>query len=121
MNQLSTKSLRQVLLLLLIAALFGVLSWNLRFFVPALLGAYTLYVLLRGPLVHLVEHQKWSPGLARLGVLLLSFVAILLPICWIVMMLQQHLFALFQNSDSLLRNAEEYGCGGWKRSTTSRC
>lgn len=107
MNKIPSKYLRQLLLILLIAVIFGVLFWNLRFFVPALLGAYTLYILLRGPLFFLTERRKWSAKAAIPLLLLLSFVAILLPISWVAGMLQQHLIALFQNSDSLLQNAEQ--------------
>ncbi len=107
MNQIPSKYLRQLLLILLIAALFGVLFWNLRFFVPALLGAYTLYILLRGPLFFLTEHRQWSSRVTIPVLLLSSFVAIMLPIFWVATMLRQHIIVLFQNSDSLRQNAEQ--------------
>lgn len=107
MNQTSATSIRQLFLILLIAAIFGVLFWNLYFFVPAVLGAYTFYVLLRGPLFFLVERWKWPNKVAVTVLVLLSFVAVLLPFNWLFGMLQGRIFSLFQNSDQLLQNAEQ--------------
>ncbi len=107
MSQISAISVRQLLLMLLIAAICGVLFWNLYFFVPALLGAYTLYVLLRGPLFFLTERYKWPTKAAAALLILLSFVAVLLPFNWVFGMLQGRIASLFQNSDSLLQNAEQ--------------
>ena len=75
--------IRQVLLLLLIAVIFGVLFWNLQFFIPALLGAYTLYILSRRPLWYLTEKRKWSRKLAIPVLMILSFLIIMLPLFWI--------------------------------------
>ncbi|HRI60047.1 MAG TPA: AI-2E family transporter [Saprospiraceae bacterium] len=106
MNRIPGIQIRQVLLLLLIAAIFGVLFWNLRFFIPALLGAYTLYVLLRGPMVFLMTKWGWKKK-AAVGVLLLvSFAVILAPAYWIFGMLEKRLLELLTNSDDLLQNAE---------------
>lgn len=107
MTQISATPIRQMFLILLIAAIFAVLSWNLYFFVPALLGAYTLYVLLRGPLFFLTDRWKWRAKVAVAVLLLLSFLAILLPFNWLFMMLQGRIISLFQNSDNLLQNAEQ--------------
>lgn len=107
MNQIPGIYIRQSLLLLLIAMIFGVLFWNLRFFLPALLGAYTLYVLLRDVLFFLTGRWKWPIKLAATVLLLLSFIAILLPLNWVFSLLQTRLAALMQNSDNLLHNAEK--------------
>ena len=107
MSQISAISVRQLLLMLLIAAICGVLFWNLYFFVPALLGAYTWYVLLRGPLFLLTERYKWPTKAAAALLILLSFVVVLLPFNWVFGMLQGRIVSLFQNSDSLLQNAEQ--------------
>lgn len=93
--------------MLLIAAIFGVLFWNLRFFVPALLGAYTLYVLLRSPLFFLTERWKWPTKVAVAVLLLLSFVVLMLPFNWVLGMLTTHIVSLFQNTDRLIQNAEQ--------------
>ncbi len=107
MNQIPGIYIRQSLLVLLIAALFGILFWNLRFFLPALLGAYTLYMLLRGVLQYLTSRWKWRVKPASALLILLSLVAILLPLNWLFGMLRERLVGLFQNSDHLLQNAQQ--------------
>lgn len=106
MSQIPATPIRQVFLILLMLAIFGVLFWKLYFFVPALLGAYTLYVLLRGPLRFLHERWKWPAKLAVGVLMLLSFVVLLLPFNWIISLLGGRIISLFQNSDTLLQNAE---------------
>ena len=108
MNKIPGIQIRQILLLLLIAAIFGVLFWNLRFFIPALLGAYTLYVLLQSPLQFLVEKWKWRKKVAVAVLLLVSFIVVLAPASWIFGMLEQRLLALLTNSDNLLQNAGNF-------------
>ena len=105
MNRIPGIQIRQVLLLLLIAAIFGALFWNLRFFIPALLGAYTLYVLLRGPMVFLMTKWGWKKKAAVVALLILSFAIILAPAYWIFGMLEKRLLELLMNSDNLLQNA----------------
>ena len=107
MSKIPTTPIRQLFLILFIAGIFGVLFWNLHFFVPALLGAYTLYVLLRGPLFFLTDRWRWPTKVAVAVLLLLSFVAILLPFNWLFVLLQGRITSLFQNSDALLQNAEQ--------------
>lgn len=106
MTQIPATPIRQVFLILLIAGIFWVLFWNLHFFVPSLLGAYTLYVLLRGPLFYLTERWKWPIKAASAVLLLLSALVLLLPFNWLFMMLQERVVSLFQNSDQLRQNAE---------------
>lgn len=108
MNKIPGIQIRQFLLLLLIAVIFGVLFWNLRFFIPALLGAYTLYVLLRGPLFFLMHRWKWKKKLAAAVLLVVSFLLVLAPAYWIFGLLEQRLLELLTNSDALLQNAGEF-------------
>lgn len=91
-------------MLLLVAAIFGILFWNLRFFIPALLGAYTLYILLRGVLHFLVMKWKWRKKIAVAVLLLISFVVVMAPAFWIFGMLEKRLLLLLTNSDELLQN-----------------
>lgn len=107
MNQIPGIQIRQLLLVALIAGIFGVLFWNLRFYLPALLGAYALYVLLRGSLFYMEGHWKWHKKVSAGVLMLLSFIVILIPVYWLVGMLQIRLIALFQNSESLMQNAEQ--------------
>jgi len=93
--------IRQFLFLLLIGALFGVIFWNLRIFMPSLLGAYTLYVLLRKPTHYLVDIRKWNSKLAAGVLIFVSLIVILLPVNAMVRMLSTKVIAGFQNSQQI--------------------
>lgn len=106
MNKIPAPYIRQILLLLLIAVLFGLLFWNLQFFIPAVLGAYTLYILSRRPLWHLTQKRGWNRKLAIAVLMILSFLIIMLPMFWVFKMLQGHVVQLLSNSDHLFTNAQ---------------
>jgi predicted PurR-regulated permease PerM len=98
--------IRQILLLLLIASLFGLIFWNLIIFVPALLGAYTLYVLLRGPTRYLTETRHWNHKISVSTMMLLSFVIILLPINGFIWILSTKVMDGFRNSEKIIKPLE---------------
>lgn len=106
MNKIPALHIRQILLLLLIAVIFGVLFWNLRFFIPAALGAYTLYILSRRPLWYLTNRRQWNKKLAMAALMLLSFLMIMLPMFWVFKMLEGHVVQLLSNSTDLVSNAQ---------------
>lgn len=107
MQSIPSHTIRQVLLIGLIFALFVVLFWNLSFFIPALLGAYTLYVLLKKPLEWLIDRWKWPKKVAAATLLLASFLLLLLPINGMISMIGKRVLALSQDSEALLQNAEQ--------------
>lgn len=71
--------IRQIFVLLLIL-LFAILIFKEIFpYLSGILGAITIYVLLRKWMVYLVK-KKWKPHLAAAFLMFLSFVCILLPV-----------------------------------------
>jgi predicted PurR-regulated permease PerM len=78
--------LRQSIYIGLLALLATVLFLQLNAFIPATLGAFTLYVLMSRPMAALIV-RKWPPGLAAAALMLLSFVLIVLPVGALVKML----------------------------------
>jgi predicted PurR-regulated permease PerM len=98
--------IRQVLFLLLISAIFGLIFWNLRFFIPALLGAYTLYVLLRKPIRYLVEIRHWKPKLATATAMLLSLFVLLLPVYALIGSANGKIASGFQNSQQIFESTQ---------------
>ncbi len=98
---LPNSQIRQILLLLLIAVLFGLIFWNLRLFMPALLGAYTLYILLRNPVNYLTDTRGWNLKFSTGILMLLSSVVILLPVNTLIRMLSTKVIAGFQNSEQI--------------------
>ncbi|RYY97813.1 MAG: AI-2E family transporter [Chitinophagaceae bacterium] len=79
-NTLDSNLIRQVAFILFILFLAIVLMRELWFFFPALLGAITLYVIMRGRMLYLVERRGWKPAQAAWILMLLSFFVILVPI-----------------------------------------
>lgn len=78
--------LRQAIFIGIIGFLGILLFLELRNFLPATLGAFTLYVLLNKPMQKLVD-RKWSHGRAATVLMLLSFVVIVLPFGSVIKML----------------------------------
>ncbi|PZF74623.1 AI-2E family transporter [Taibaiella soli] len=74
---------RQVLFLSLLLLILVVLCIHFFFLLSALLGAVTLYVLLRKAMIRMTLHWKWKNGLSALSLMLLSLVAIVLPFGWL--------------------------------------
>jgi predicted PurR-regulated permease PerM len=98
-------TVRQVLLLVLIGALLVALLLNLYEFIPAFLGAYTLYVLWYRPLTYLTMHRKWHPYLVALTLLVLTTVCIIFPLKMLLDVLQQRVIPMFQHPQQLLEVA----------------
>jgi predicted PurR-regulated permease PerM len=86
-NTIDQNRLRQIVFLLLITGLGVLLFIELYTFLPAALGAATLYILLRKSMFYLSEKKKWRPGAAALLLMFVSLILILLPIWMLVDML----------------------------------
>jgi len=103
---LPNSQVRQILFLLLIAILFGLIFWNLRFFMPALLGAYSLYVLLRQPYHYLTDTRHWNTKVSAALLMLASLVVILLPINALIRMVSAKVIIGLQNSDQIVQSIQ---------------
>lgn len=108
MSQISNNAIRQILILLLILFLGGILFWQLQSFIPALLGAYTLYVLLRGSMNKLHQKYKWKSGLAASLLMILSFIVILFPFYLLINMLASKIGFAVQHSNDVLAGIKNF-------------
>jgi predicted PurR-regulated permease PerM len=79
--------LRQVFFIVLILLLGVLLFAELYSFIPALLGAVTLYIIMIRQMLFLTEKKKWRQGWAAFFLMFVSMVVILLPIGLLVDML----------------------------------
>lgn len=96
---LSNTLLRQIALILSILLLGGLLFVHLDSFIPALLGAYTLYILLGGWVKKMEAKWKISRIIAIVIVMLGSFLMFLLPMYFVGQVLfHSHTLALDQYS-----------------------
>jgi predicted PurR-regulated permease PerM len=79
--------IRQFFFILIILMLGILLFLQLQSFLPALLGAITLYMLLRRWMFSLTEKKKWRKGWTAVLLMLLSMIVILLPVALLFNML----------------------------------
>lgn len=105
MNRIPNLLIRQVLLLLLIFGLGWVLFSGLLPFLPAFLGAYTLYVLLRQP-IFLAHQWQWHKVLSAWLLMLLTLAVIWVPLQFLVQLMQGRLIETVQHSPAWLHNLE---------------
>ncbi len=82
--QISNNKIKQVFMLVVILALVFLILFNLKDFLPSLLGAITLYIICRNYYFLLVEQKKWKPWVASLFIMLVSLLIIIVPIYFLI-------------------------------------
>lgn len=79
--------IRQIFFLIIISLLGILLFRELYFLFPALLGAITLYIIMRKPYLYLVMKQNWHRVWAAVLFMIVSLLVILFPIAALIKML----------------------------------
>jgi predicted PurR-regulated permease PerM len=79
-NTIDSNLLRQIAFILIILFLGIVIIGELWFFLSAILGSITFYVLMRDRMFYLTEKKGWRRSTAAWVLMLLSFFVILVPI-----------------------------------------
>lgn len=101
-NVIDQNRVRQVFFIILIL-LLGLLLFNqLYSFMPAVLGAITLYALLRKWMFRLTEKKKWRKGWTAVLLMLFSFIVILIPVGLLANMLSSKVNYAIQHSDEMV-------------------
>lgn len=108
MTQIPNNTVRQVLLLIFILVLGWVLFFELKTFLPAFLGSYTLYIMMRKYMFSLESKYKWRRSWAAALLMFLSFMIILLPIYILVNMLSTKITFAIQHSSEVLLSIREF-------------
>lgn len=101
-NVIPPKIIRQVFVLLLIILFATLIFKEISPYLSGVLGAITIYVLLRKWMVYLVK-KNWNPDLAAAFLMILSFVCILLPVSGIVLMLGNKIGEAVENSEEVAK------------------
>ena len=99
---IAPKTIRQVFVLLLILFISVLIFIELMPYLSGVLGAITIYVLLRKWMIFLVKKKKWHPNLAAFFLMSFSFVCILLPVSGVVLMLGSKISDAVTNSEQLV-------------------
>lgn len=100
-KQIPPQLIRQVFVILLILLMGSLIFRELLPYLTGVLGAITIYVLMRSWMDKLVNKKKWSPTLAATLLMFISFVGILIPVAGIVMMLTNKIGKAVENSEEL--------------------
>ncbi|MBM3416008.1 MAG: AI-2E family transporter [Bacteroidetes bacterium] len=98
---ISQNRVRQFFFILIILLLFILLFLELNIFLPALLGAITLYILLHKWMLYLTEKKKWRRGWTTVLLMLFSLVVMLLPVGLLINMLSSKVNYAIQHSAEL--------------------
>lgn len=102
MDILKTNGLKQIVLLLLIAFIGIVLIWQLQYFIPGVLGAITLYVLLRQFFFNLTIKRRWKKWLAAVTLIFTCVIVFVVPVWLLVELLVPQFRYGFEHSGELV-------------------
>lgn len=102
MKIIPPKIIRQIFVILLILFMGSLIFKELLPYLTGVLGAVTIYVLMRKWMVILVKKKHWNPTLAAVFLMVLSFVGILLPITGIILMLGNKIGSAVENSGEVV-------------------
>jgi predicted PurR-regulated permease PerM len=94
--------IRQIIFILCITGLGLVIFLQLKNFLPAFLGAYTFYVLLRKWMFQLTVKLRGRKSIAALLLMLGSFIAILLPINGLIGILTSKILPALKNYNEII-------------------
>ncbi|MGZ5253236.1 MAG: AI-2E family transporter, partial [Flavitalea sp.] len=99
---------RQIFLLIVIILVAIVLFREMQTFIPAVLGAYTLYLIMRKYMFRLTGRYKWKKGWTAGLLMLISFIVIMLPILLLVNMMASKVNFAIQHSNEVLTTITTY-------------
>ena len=97
-NTIPDIKIRQISLILLIVGLLFLIVYNLKMFIPSLLGAITLYIITRNYNFYLQEKKNWKPWLSSMVIMLATVLILILPIYFLTDLLIEKL----GNADSYM-------------------
>ena len=102
MHETRSDNIKQASFFLLLVFLAIFLFLQLSSFLPALLGALTLYILMKNLMSYLVLKKKWNTGLAATFLMLVSFLIFLLPATMFINVLYTKIDYAIANSNNVL-------------------
>jgi predicted PurR-regulated permease PerM len=112
MKSINPKIIRQLFVILLILILGGLIFSAMLPYLAGVLGAVTIYVLLRRPMSVLVN-KGWHANLAAITLMVLSFICILVPVAGVVLMLGNKIGQAVKNSEKVVAAVKEQ-LGKWE-------
>ncbi|MBK8954416.1 MAG: AI-2E family transporter [Saprospiraceae bacterium] len=108
MQKIPNSIIRQGFHLILILLLGSLIFWQLHLFVPAFLGSYTLYILLRKPYIFLISRWNLPKGLAAMTLMILSLLVIVIPLNTLIRMLSSRILPQIKDANSIWTSVEQF-------------
>lgn len=103
LKKINDNIIRQVFLILLILFTGIVIISQLKYFIPGLLGAITLYILFRKTFFRLTEKRGWKKSLASGFLIFLTLIAIAGPLWLLVEILIPQIRSLLENQQIIIQ------------------
>lgn len=107
-NTLDQNILKQVSFIIILLSLGLLLFFELSFFISAVLGSLTLYILMRPRMHYLTEVKKWSKPKAAWLLMVLSFLIILLPFGILANLLTSKIVYAVEHSTQILDSLKRF-------------
>ncbi len=106
-KEIPPQIIRQVFVILLILLMGSLIFKEMIPYLTGVLGAVTIYVLMRKWMSVLVHKKKWSPTLSAVFLMLISFFIIVIPIAGIILMLTNKIGDAVENSGEVVNAFKE--------------
>lgn len=106
-KEIPAQIIRQVFVIFLIVLMGSLIFREMLPYLTGVLGAITIYVLMRKWMSKLVNKKKWNPSLAATFLMLISFFLILIPIAGIILMLTNKIGDAVKNSGEVVHAFKE--------------
>jgi len=107
MQSIKPGLLRQSFVIFLIILLGWLIFKEMATYLSGVLGAITLFVLMRKWQGYLVKKRTWNPGVAAGLLMTASFLVILLPIAGLILMLTSKISKAVENSGKVIEIVKE--------------
>lgn len=104
---IDSAKIRQLSFIAILIILGWVLFRELQTFIPAFLGALTLYVLMRRYMFQMVYAKKWKKGRAAAVLMLLSFLVIMVPVLLLANIMSEKISYAVNHSQELIKSVEK--------------
>jgi predicted PurR-regulated permease PerM len=100
--------MKQFFFIVIILLLGGILFWKISGFIPAFLGALTLYVVMRPAVVYLVYKRHWKRWVTALLLIIASVIILLVPMALIVNLMASRVSFVVNHSGELINSLRDF-------------
>ncbi len=108
MLQIPNQKIKQAYFLFFLTIMGALLFYWMKDFISSFLGALTMYILMRKPLLYLQEQKRWNKTLVVVLLMLASILLLILPVGLTTMMLSSKVGYLVEHYKEFLTILQRY-------------